>query len=73
MTLEPPRLGYKTSKSLSQALEACVTPTNSVVHEDCIAKPWNSEVMDKATVKNGLSEWVQAKQVHFPSRSSARI
>ena len=63
---ELPLPGDETSKNLSQALEAYLTPSQNASQDDLATKARNSESMEKAMVKNNLTEWVEPKQVKIP-------
>ena len=63
---ELPLPGDETSKNLSQALEARLTPSQNASQDDPATKARNSESMEKAMVKNSLTEWVEPKQVKIP-------
>ena len=61
-----PLPGDVTSKNFSQALEACLTPSQNASQDDSATKALNSESMEKAMVKNSLTEWVEPKHVKIP-------
>ena len=63
---ELPLPGDETSKNLSQALEACLTPSRNASRDDLATKARSSESMEKAMVKNSLTEWVEPKHVKIP-------